>query len=98
MSLKTRGYSQLLATAGSAEKLAKMCRYMLRDQEVGGSNPLAPTNHTINGFLLQIASMLSAIGAAGAANVVFDEGGTIPETVICHCEDDNTYYVLYGSN
>jgi hypothetical protein len=42
--------------------------------------------------------MLSAIGAAGAANVVFDEGGTIPETVICHCEDDNTFYVLYGSN
>jgi hypothetical protein len=42
--------------------------------------------------------MLSAIGAAGAANVVFDEGGTIPETVICHCEDDNTYDVLYGSN
>jgi hypothetical protein len=45
MSLKTRGYSQLLATAGSAEKLAKMRRYMLQDQEVGGSNPLAPTNH-----------------------------------------------------
>jgi hypothetical protein len=46
--------------------------------------------HTINGFLLQIASMLNAIGEAGAADVVFDEGGTIPETVICHCEDDNT--------
>ena len=44
MSLKCRGYSQLLATAGFAEKLAKMHWRMLRDQEVGGSNPLAPTN------------------------------------------------------
>lgn len=43
MSLKCRGYSQLLTTAGSAEKLAKVHWRMLRDQEVGGSNPLAPT-------------------------------------------------------
>jgi hypothetical protein len=35
--LKCRGYSQVLATVGSAEKLAKMHWRTLRDQEVGGS-------------------------------------------------------------
>jgi len=44
MSLKRRSYSQLLVTTGSTEKLANMRWRMLRDQEVGGSNPLAPTN------------------------------------------------------
>ena len=45
MALKGGSYSQLLATAGAAEKRAKMHWRMLRDQEVGGSNPLAPTNY-----------------------------------------------------
>ena len=43
-SLKTSNLAQLLAIVGNVAKSLKVRGFLVRDQEVGGSNPLAPTN------------------------------------------------------
>jgi hypothetical protein len=42
-SLKTSDLAQLLAIVGNVAKSLKVRGFLVRDQEVGGSNPLAPT-------------------------------------------------------
>jgi len=42
-SLKTSNLAQCLAIIGSVAKSLKVRGFLVRDQEVGGSNPLAPT-------------------------------------------------------
>jgi hypothetical protein len=44
-SLITRNNSQCLATAVPTAKSLKIRKFMVRDQEAGGSNPLAPTKY-----------------------------------------------------
>jgi hypothetical protein len=42
--LKTSNLAQLLAIVSNVAKSLKIRGFLVRDQEVGGSNPLAPTN------------------------------------------------------
>ncbi|ERR1039457_2321599 len=42
--MKTSGLAQCLAILGNVAKSLKVRGFLVRDQEVGGSNPLAPTN------------------------------------------------------
>jgi hypothetical protein len=44
-SLITGNNSQCLATTVPSAKCLTILRFMVRDQEAGGSNPLAPTNY-----------------------------------------------------